>query len=1005
VIVGKSKNVHSLSSLTYIQIRISQRIDFYTSLRAKNPVCSGMKFWFVFLLLVSCFLRAQDPPFFHNTVENGSPSNEIYWLHQDYDGYIWIGCDAGLFKFNGVHYDQLSSSDLSARSATGIIQSKTTGRIYAYNFNRQLFYVENNRLRVVHSWNLPIYGLADDQQGNIWVTSSEGVFKLNEKSLSISKVNSKLHYKDNDGRSFSSHGISNPDGQIYYQCGNSLMNWKKNVPSLVKLDNRFLNVNLFLSRFSVYPWVFSYNGDRIMRYYKDKCVPYRNYRLLELLKGKKINCVFESRDGKIWIGTYSGLICHDPRKRTTELFYTQFSFSFGIEDSQGNYWFSTLHHGIIRLPNLQVRHWQTRDVNGLADQYNQLVFDGDHVFFGGTYGFLGSMNTGSLSFKKIEHLPDADFGMMYSDPIDQCAYFNKNGQIFRFKDGLFTLVNKSGRPIKSMLHTRSGYFFLSSQGLFRTKSISELLTEEKMIDQDWYREMCPSPFSSSYFAASNGGLVELGTLKGSLSIIKKHLSGKQILSISEDKTHRKIYILTFDGTLYYLDDKGKVHRILKIENDIRATQLRYHENKLFLASNKGIVIIHTDSYKLEVFDRLSGLNSNNVRALAIMNGYCWTAGDGVHRIPLSEFKLDTFKSRIRLVRVEKNNKKLPLTDLIQIDFDDEIDLFLDGMSFRSNDQFQFAYRIKGHTNSWIMVPGSLKSIDFSSLPTGTIDIEVKLTDHRGKDSENLIRLAFYVQPPFWQRWWFYVLIIGLVGLATYLFFKRRESTLRKKQLREIKNLRLENELRLTQQNALKAQMNPHFLFNVLNSIKGYIYENDKKNAARYLSDFSSLVRKVLELSSVQSVLLEQEIEALKLYIDLEAMLLQSDFEYTIVVDENVDTSGVKVPALLLQPFVENAFKHGLRHKTGPKRLKIEIRMDEADEVLTVSISDNGIGREASNLLNLQNRSDHQSFASVAMEKRIQLLNFEKKDVVGIEIRDNFEGPVPSGTTVIIRIHV
>ncbi len=963
------------------------------------------RYFLCILLFLSFFGLAQNPPFFHNTVENGAPSNEIYWLLQDKDGYLWIGCDAGLFKFNGVHYEQLTSSDLSARSVTGMIQSKQTGRIYAFNFNRQLFYVENNRLKVIHSWDLPLNGLADDKYGNIWITSSEGVYKLNEKSLSISKVISKLHYRDSEGRSFSSHGISNPDGRIYYQCGNSLMNWKRNVPSLVKLDNRFLNVNLFLSRFSGDPWVFSYNGDRIMRYYKDNCVPYRNNRLLEILKGKKINCVFESRDGKIWIGTYSGLICHDPKKKTTELFYTQFSFSFGIEDSQGNYWFSTLHHGIIRLPNLQVRHWETRNVNGLPDQYNHLIFDRDYVFFGGTYGFLGSMNTGSLSFKKIEHLPDADFGMMYSDPIDQCAYFNKNGQIFRFKDGLFTLVNKSGRPIKSMLHTRSGYFFLSSQGLFRTKSISELLTEEKMIDQDWYREMCPSPFSSSYFAASNGGLVELGSRKGSLSVIKKHLSGRQILSIAEDRIHQKIYILTFDGTLYYLDDKGKVYRILKIENDIRATQLRYHENKLFLASNKGIVVIQTDSYKQEVFNRLSGLNSNNVRALVIKNGYCWTAGDGVHRIPLTEFKEDTLNSRIRLVRIEKNNKNLPLADLIQIDFDDEIDLFLDGMSFRSNDQFQFAYRIKGHTNSWIMVPGSLKSIDFSSLPTGTINIEVKLIDHRGKDSENLIRLAFYVQPPFWQRWWFYFLITLSTLALAFGVFRWRLLALRKKQFKELKRLRLENELRLTQQNALKAQMNPHFLFNVLNSIKGYIYENDKKNAARYLSDFSSLVRKVLELSSVQSVLLEQEIEALKLYIDLEAMLLQSDFEYTIVVDENVDTSGIKFPALLLQPFVENAFKHGLRHKTGPKRLKIEIRMGEADEVLTVSINDNGIGREASNLLNLQNRSDHQSFASVAMEKRIQLLNFEKKDVVGIEIRDNFEGPVPSGTTIIIRIHV
>ena len=192
---------------------------------------------------------------------------------------------------------------------------------------------------------------------------------------------------------------------------------------------------------------------------------------------------------------------------------------------------------------------------------------------------------------------------------------------------------------------------------------------------------------------------------------------------------------------------------------------------------------------------------------------------------------------------------------------------------------------------------------------------------------------------------------------------------------------------------------------MLNSIKGYIYENDKKNAARYLSDFSSLVRKVLELSSLPTVSLEEEIEALKLYIDLEAMLLQRDFEYSIITDENIDLSAVHVPSLLLQPYVENAFKHGLRHKKGPKRLIIRIQMNYSDGLLIIEITDNGIGRNAAELLNTQNRGEHQSFASSAMEKRIQLLNFEKKDVVGVEIRDNFEIRESAGTTVIIQIHV
>jgi LytS/YehU family sensor histidine kinase len=242
--------------------------------------------------------------------------------------------------------------------------------------------------------------------------------------------------------------------------------------------------------------------------------------------------------------------------------------------------------------------------------------------------------------------------------------------------------------------------------------------------------------------------------------------------------------------------------------------------------------------------------------------------------------------------------------------------------------------------------------------------------------------------------------------ATFLIFKRREQQIKKKQALELSHLQLQNDLRLTQQNALKAQMNPHFLFNVLNSIKGYIYENDKKNAARYLGDFSNLVRKVLELSSLPVVSLEMELEALKLYIDLEAMLLQNDFKYSIEIDENVDSSGIKVPALLLQPYVENAFKHGLRHKHGHKELNIHVIYKANDELLVISISDNGIGRAAAEKINKGTRSDHQSFASEAMQRRIELLNHQKKGVVGVELVDNFnpEGN-PVGTTVIIRVHV
>ncbi|MFN5784717.1 MAG: histidine kinase [Flavobacteriia bacterium] len=958
----------------------------------------------LFLLLIVSTVKCQYPPYFSNNVESGAPSNEMYWVCQDAAGYIWIGCDAGLYRFNGVRYEHFTSSDLTARSATGIIQSKTTGRIYAYNFNSQLFYVENGRLHVVKNWKRPVNGIADDGNGGIWITSSEGIFKLNERENRITIVSSQYHYTDKSGLNYTSHGIADPEGNVYYQSGDRVLVSKDGKIGIVEKQRRFFRRTLMISRFSKSPWFISLTGEMILRPDKGTYKDYTNEKLINALEGKKINCVFESRDGKLWIGTYTGLICHDPISRKTELMYDQFSFSFGIQDIEGNYWFSTLHNGLIRIPDMQVRSWTSLNQKGSAEQFTHICADSKNVFIGGSNGFLSVINLQSGDLVKYEHELLSDFGTMYLDPIDNSLYLNKLSNIYRFGGGHFDRVNSRTRPIKCILRLKKGFFMLSSQGLFFTSTIGEPLDERNMIDLDWYRDICKSPFSSSFYVASNSGLKEIVPTNQTYRIGKKYLIGKQIISVCADNKKRKVYIYCFDGGLYTIDQSKQIKKIRQLADDIRVTQIRFYAGQLFMASNKGILVVDTESKKQFLFDRFSGLSSNNIRAIAFKGSNCWAAGESIQRVPLSLFTKKKNRSRIVSRKILINGRSAKVKELIELNYEDKLSLIADGLSYRSNGNFQFAYRIKGLNSNWILVPGGVEKIDFASLPTGYITIELKLIDHQGVDSANVISYKLYVSPPFWQRWWFYLLITLTTLVLALSTFRFRLKAIRKKQRLEMRRLRLENELRLTQQNALKAQMNPHFLFNVLNSIKGYIYENDKKNAARYLSNFSSLVRKVLELSSVPAVSLEQEVEALKLYIDLEAMLLQSDFEYSINMDMNIDVSGVQIPALLLQPYVENAFKHGLRHKSGPKRLSVDIEQNEKEGLLMIQITDNGIGRAAAELLNAQNRGEHRSFATSAMEKRIQLLNFEKKDVVGVEIRDNFERNEPSGTTVIIRIH-
>lgn len=956
-------------------------------------------------LILAQHAKGQYPSYFNYSIENGAPCNELYWIIQDKSGYIWIGSDLGVYRFNGVRYEQFTSKALTSRAATGLIQSNTTQRIYGYNFNRQLFYIEKNKLYVIPGWNKQLNGLADDRHGNIWITGTDGVYLLNEKTLKTSPVTRAGFDVRKTKNPCTSHGLSGKTGTIFYQNGEQIITNQHGNFRRIKLDQEFQSISVLLSRNSVFPWVISTTGAKVRTYKAGSYLPYSDKGLANMLSGKKLNYAFESNNGKLWIGTYTGLICHDKYTKTTKLLHPQFAFSHGIQDHEGNFWFTTLHHGMIRIPNMQINAYYPEQENDLTEQYTHIAATDHDLWLGGSFGYLTRKSLTGDYLNRLKHDPLADLGMIYWDKQDQCLYFNKLSQLFKLQANRIRCVNVHARPIKNMLHHNGNYFMLSSQGLYVLNAIHEPLTEINLIDPEWYRDICISPFSNTYFLASNKGVVEIQKTGNKFRIQSRILGNKQIISIGSDPHVKKIYFLTFDGQLYCIDQHNQLKLLHEWKNDIRISQLLIHKGILYLASNKGLVIFNPKSNHEKLIDRSFGLASNHVRSIAIQGNTCWAVGVCAQRIPLDQLNQFTNPGRILHRAIYVNGKPHPLKTTIELQHHDKLAIQTDAICYRSAGDFQFAYRIIGSTSNWITLPGNVKEIDFASLPTGKITIEVKVIDHLGRNSINHLTYSLNVIPPFWQRWWFYLTVILAILGSTYGIFRWRLNILRKRQFTELSQLKLKHALRLTQQHALKAQMNPHFLFNVLNSIKGFIYDNDKKNAAKYLNEFSSLVRKVLELSAKPMVTLEEELEALALYIDLEGMLLEHGFTYAINIEPGLDTRGLSIPALLIQPFVENAFKHGLRHKKGPKSLTIHIVYQQEESILEIRIIDNGIGREAAEKLNQSIQPDHQSFASGAIKKRIDLLNFERKDVIGVEFQDIFEGTTPSGTEVSIRIHV
>ncbi|UCD59901.1 MAG: tetratricopeptide repeat protein [Flavobacteriaceae bacterium] len=239
-----------------------------------------------------------------------------------------------------------------------------------------------------------------------------------------------------------------------------------------------------------------------------------------------------------------------------------------------------------------------------------------------------------------------------------------------------------------------------------------------------------------------------------------------------------------------------------------------------------------------------------------------------------------------------------------------------------------------------------------------------------------------------QKWIIYSLIFGilLTGLAAYFFYRSNKQ-------QQLAN----NVLALR---SLRSQMNPHFIFNALNSVNNYIAKNDERSANRYLSEFSTLMRAVLENSEEDFISLSRELELIELYVKLEHSRFTEKFDYTINIDEQIDMEAFQIPPMLLQPYIENAIWHGLRYKEEKGALSIEL-VQKTTDLIEIRITDNGIGRKKSKELKTENQKTQNSRGMGNIKKRVAILNTMYKDQVSVSVKDLNEDA--SGTQVILTL--
>ena len=324
---------------------------------------------------------------------------------------------------------------------------------------------------------------------------------------------------------------------------------------------------------------------------------------------------------------------------------------------------------------------------------------------------------------------------------------------------------------------------------------------------------------------------------------------------------------------------------------------------------------------------------------------------------------------------------------------------------KGNGHIRYKLEAEGKKADWQYAP-AYYSIRYEELPPGNYILQIQASNAANEFNGPEKILIINISPAFWNTWWFRTLAIICVLGIFYAAIRYRTKQKFRLQLERSEKVRevaeLQQQKTEMEMQALRAQMNPHFIFNSLNSINRFILQNDRAQASEYLTKFSKLVRMILQNSQASLITLESELESLDLYLNLESLRFNYHFDYNITVPKDLDKEVLQVPPLILQPYVENAIWHGLMHKEEKGHLDIDI--SEKDDQLFLKIRDDGVGREKAKAMASKSATKHKSMGLRITENRIAILqkNGLKESPVTIHDLVNDNGDA-AGTEVIIKM--
>ena len=945
---------------------------------------------------------SQEPVSFTINQQNGLPSNTVYDLLHDSRGFLWVATENGIARFNGIEFTSYDHKKVRSKAVSGLFEDKF-GRIWCHNFYGEILFIENDTLRKLDSWEgryeegFPTISNLGD---SLLISTQRHIYSYDLLKKQWRLLDSKIANRPTLIRYHAVHDretwvCATTGTKTFIKSlsadGQELVIPKRDEsksPTLFKLNywrgkTRILNI--------VDNELYELRNDTIV----DVSSAYRK----QLAKSRSIKSLGDS------IFAFYG-------NQGIELFYKNSwiallngkNVSSVSSDSEGSLWVSTLNEGIFFFPNLFTTIF-SKTKHGL---FTKLAFDSiHHRLFAGKYNGQVDVIDSSGIVKTIFTSNQKEIQSLY---VDQ-----ESKQLLVFSDRLYffdlTSFQKKGQveigAVKSIIKLK-GFFYLATSGGVYLLNPSTHLTTRLPFDYRTSR-MAFVPTTNELWIGTQKGVMiyafetnKQTWWKPDSATISPGVSAMELLPDNQ------LIIGTLTDGVYQLSGHRLLNKITKMKGlpSDHVTALSYHQGKIWIGTDRGLCSYTLEDKTLFTLDAAKGLAGNEVYSITASSMGLWVS----HSEGLQYFKQlpgkNTSKPMIHLKQVTSDGKSInnfireirlqPLSRQLTITFDVSNDL-------KGRGTTMIRYRVKGiDLDRWNEVSLAAPVANFLSIPSGNHTLEVVALNEDGVLSSNRLLVPVIAMAPFWETRWFifFAALLLLTGISSILYF-------RLKRLGEINRAalvqqNLSQELRIAQLTSIRAQMNPHFVFNTLAHIQSQVLKGMKEAANQSIQDFSSLLRKVLDFSSKELIPLQDEIEVLQKYLSIEKDRFDGSLQYEIAVAESVRNEMVRIPSLLTQPFVENALRHGLMHRTGEK--KLTIRFDLENDCLVILIRDNGIGRKASAEFNKARKKEHQSFALEAYSRRIDLLNASRDRKIELAINDHYnELGAATGTSVYITI--